>query len=52
MDFVLVVQVLVNLIDNALKYSPTELPVEIQAQQVGQEMQRSCWRSWHRDTGR
>jgi len=38
MDFVLVVQVLVNLIDNALKYSPPESPVEIQAHLVGQEM--------------
>ena len=31
MDFVLIVQVLVNLIDNALKYSSPELPVEIRA---------------------
>lgn len=30
LDDVLMVQVLVNLLDNALKYSPTEAPVEIQ----------------------
>jgi two-component system sensor histidine kinase KdpD len=38
MDFVLIVQVLVNLIDNALKYSALESPVEIDARQVGQEI--------------
>ncbi|RPH75440.1 sensor histidine kinase KdpD, partial [bacterium] len=38
MDFVLIVQVLVNLVDNALKYSELESPVEIQARQVGQEI--------------
>lgn len=37
MDFGLVVQVLVNLIDNALKYSPRNTPIEIRA--VGQTNQ-------------
>ena len=31
MDFVLIVQVLVNLLDNALKYSPYEAPIEVGA---------------------
>lgn len=38
MDFVLIVQVLVNLIDNALKYSPPELPVEIKARRIDQQV--------------
>ncbi len=38
MDFVLIVQVLVNLIDNALKYSNLESPVEIQTRQVGKDL--------------
>lgn len=37
MDFSLIVQVLVNLIDNALKYSPRETPIEIRVRaQPGQ----------------
>ncbi|MGA2820627.1 MAG: sensor histidine kinase KdpD [Anaerolineales bacterium] len=35
MDFVLIVQVLVNVLDNALKYSPTEAPIEIHARAIG-----------------
>jgi two-component system sensor histidine kinase KdpD len=31
MDFVLIVQVLVNLLDNALKYSPADTPIEVRA---------------------
>lgn len=31
MDFVLMVQVLVNLLDNALKYSPADSPIEVTA---------------------
>ncbi len=38
MDFVLIVQVLVNLVDNALKYSNPVSPVEIQARRVGKEI--------------
>jgi two-component system sensor histidine kinase KdpD len=38
MDFVLVVQVLVNLVDNALKYSNAESPVEIRARQGDEEI--------------
>jgi two-component system sensor histidine kinase KdpD len=36
MDFVLMVQVLGNVIDNAVKYSPAESPIEIQAQTGGE----------------
>ncbi|HJS30022.1 MAG TPA: DUF4118 domain-containing protein, partial [Anaerolineales bacterium] len=41
MDFVLIVQVLVNLIDNSLKYSPAELPVEIHAGRNGNSVYAS-----------
>ena len=34
MDFVLMVQVLVNLLDNALKYSPGNTPIEVTARLV------------------
>jgi two-component system sensor histidine kinase KdpD len=35
MDFVLIERVLVNVIDNALKYSPSETPIEIKATMAG-----------------
>jgi two-component system sensor histidine kinase KdpD len=35
MDFVLIQRVLVNVIDNGLKYSPKESPLEIRAQMAG-----------------
>ncbi len=35
MDFVLMVQVLVNLLDNALKYSPGDAPIEVTAHVAG-----------------
>jgi two-component system, OmpR family, sensor histidine kinase KdpD len=38
-DFGLIVQTLVNVLDNALKYSPGDSPIDIRARQVGQEMQ-------------
>jgi two-component system sensor histidine kinase KdpD len=34
-DFVLIVQVLVNLLDNAIKYSPPDQPIRISAEQDG-----------------
>ena len=39
MDFVLMVQVLVNLLDNALKYSPPDAPIEVRAHVDGSELQ-------------
>ncbi len=41
MDFVLIEQVLVNLLDNAGKYSPPGTPVEIGARQAGNEIEIS-----------
>ena len=38
LDFVLIVHVLNNMIDNALKYSPEGSPIEIQARLVGSEI--------------
>jgi two-component system sensor histidine kinase KdpD len=39
MDFVLITQVLANVVDNALKYSPPGSPVEIHARMAGSELQ-------------
>ena len=39
MDFVLIQQVLVNLLDNAVKYSPPDAPIEIDARLTDQEIQ-------------
>ncbi len=43
MDSVLIVQVLVNVLDNALKYSPGETPVEIEAQADGDHLEIRVW---------
>jgi two-component system sensor histidine kinase KdpD len=37
-DFGLIVQTLVNVLDNALKYSPVDSPIEIKGRQVGHEV--------------
>jgi two-component system, OmpR family, sensor histidine kinase KdpD len=39
MDIVLMTQVLVNLLDNALKYSPVDSPIEVRARALGGNMQ-------------
>ncbi len=39
MDFVLMVQVLVNLVDNAVKYSPPGSPIAVTARRVGDDME-------------
>src|SRR5206468_122455 len=39
MDFALVTQALVNLLDNAVKYSPADAPIEIHAELAGDEVQ-------------
>jgi two-component system sensor histidine kinase KdpD len=39
MDFVLIVQVLVNLIDNSLKYSSADTPIDIQVSQMNGSVQ-------------
>jgi two-component system sensor histidine kinase KdpD len=41
MDFVLIAQVLANLLDNALKYSPREKPVEVAARVAGDRLELS-----------
>ncbi len=38
-DFGLIMQTLVNILDNAFKYSPPDSPIEISAQPVGQEIE-------------
>ena len=38
-DFGLIVQTLVNVLDNALKYSPDGSPIDVRARRVGQEIQ-------------
>ena len=43
LDFVLLIQVLVNLLDNALKYSPAGTPVGIEARQVDNEVEISVF---------
>ncbi|MBI3944139.1 MAG: sensor histidine kinase KdpD [Chloroflexi bacterium] len=39
MDFVLISQVLINLLDNAIKYSPAHIPIDISVRQVNNQMQ-------------
>jgi two-component system sensor histidine kinase KdpD len=39
MDFVLIERVLVNVLDNAIKYSPAQAPIEIQARLTGNDLQ-------------
>jgi len=39
MDFVLIVQVLVNLLDNALKYSPAGPPITVEARVLGRKLE-------------
>jgi two-component system sensor histidine kinase KdpD len=39
MDFALVTQALVNVVENAIKYSPADAPVDIRAQVAGDEVQ-------------
>jgi two-component system sensor histidine kinase KdpD len=41
LDFVLIAQVLVNLLDNAVKYSPPGAPVEVAAKVLGDEVEIS-----------
>jgi two-component system sensor histidine kinase KdpD len=38
-DFGLIVQTLANILDNAMKYSPANSPIEIKARQLSQEVQ-------------
>ena len=39
LDFVLMVQVLYNLLDNALKYSPAGAPIEVSARAAGSQLE-------------
>ena len=52
LDFVLVVHVLVNLIDNALKYSPPGSPIQIRTLASGWRDRHRSRRPGRRDSGR
>jgi two-component system sensor histidine kinase KdpD len=39
MDFVLIERVLVNVLDNAIKFSPAQAPIDIQARLIGNDLE-------------
>ena len=41
LDFVLIVQVLVNVLENAIKYSPEDAPIDLQARVIGDNLEMS-----------
>ncbi len=51
MDFVLIVQVLVNLLDNALKYSPAGPSITVEARVLLSSLEVSCLGLWRRYRG-